>query len=179
MEYTFQNEIGKPIHVEIHEFHLVVRIDETERSIPYSAITDVRLGRRRNIFALEVLSIDFGSLRISHEHLGTTDGKIQSRQYSSFVRILHYHLIKNKSAPEFYSGPKTGNITLKFIFILIFAALAYLIEGYFSFVPLDPLFFSLLILGIGSLALASPYLVNWPKNYHPSNIPLNMLPPET
>jgi hypothetical protein len=37
----------------------------------------------------------------------------------------------------------------------------------------------LLILGIGSLALASPYLVNWPKNYHPSNIPLNMLPPET
>lgn len=179
MEYTFQNDVGKQIHVEMHEFHLVVRSDESERSIPYSAITDVRLGRRKSTFALEVQSMDFGSLRISHEHKNTSDGKVESRQYNSFVRILHHHLNKNQPIPEFYSGPKTGNLTIKFIFVLIFAVLAYLIEEYFSFVPFDAFFFSLLILGIGCLVLSAPYIANWPKTYHPSNIPLNMLPPDT
>ena len=179
MDYTFHNSIGKQIQVELNEYELVIRENEKEQLIPYSAITDVRLERKKNSYIADIQSMDFGSVQIYHHNEGTQEDQVQSRLYNTFIRILHFHLIKNRCHVEFYSGFKPSRIVEKFIFIVLLSAFAYLTEDYFSIIPLQPHIFGLLILGCGSLLLTGPYLINRPKTYNPSDIPLNMLPPVT
>jgi hypothetical protein len=180
MEYAFRNDFdGTITQVELNEFQLIIREGGLERNIPYATITSVRLEKKKSLFSLEVRSFQFGSISIRNQHSNTVDGKDQSRQYNTFVRILHYHLIKTQPSVEFKLDARPSNFLVKIFYVFCFSAVTYFFEDHFNLIPLDPLISSVLFMGLGLLAIFSPYIINPPKAYSPTDIPLTMLPPVT
>ena len=178
MEYTYRTRPHENlVQVEINPYQLIIREKGKDRSIPYPNITDVRLERKGNFYCTHIHSLDFGSLRITNRlYTESNQFQDQSRQYFTFVRVLHYHL-STKCSAEFYSGWKPQQVLLKFILLFTVSAILYSVEDYFDVLAIGPLVTPSLLLGLGALLLITPYLGNWPKAYHPSDIPLNMLPP--
>lgn len=178
MEYAFRNDSdGTITQVELNEFQLTIREGGCERNIPYTTITNIRLEKKSNLFSLEVRSFQFGNICISNLHSNTIDGKDQSRQYNTFVRILHYHLIKTKPSVDFRLDARPPNLLEKIFYTASLSALVYFFEDHFNVIPLDPLISSILLLGLGLLVIFSPYVINPSKTYSPTDIPLTMLPP--
>jgi hypothetical protein len=176
MEYTFRNDdTGTLTHVEVKKFQLAVRREGKEQAIPFSAITHVCLERKKNFYFLEIRSTDFGSVRVCFH--STRDNKVQSRQYNSFIQDLHYQLIKSRCPVEYCTGIKPSSLVEKGGSVFLLTVLSYSIENYFHFTPLDPVIFAMLMMGLGGVLIAVPYFVNRSKNYLPTDIPLNMLPP--
>lgn len=162
----------------MNSFQIFIREHSQERMIPYSAITDVRLERRKDYYFMRIQSLDFGSIQISNRLFsGSGQWQDQSRQYQTFVRVLHLHLSKAQCVAEFCAGFKPNSIVIKFILLTILSCLVYFIEDYLNVLSVHPLFAASTTLGIGSFLLLAPYLRNLPKSYNPSDIPLNMLPP--
>ena len=179
MKYTFNNHPGRnPIEVELNSFQLIIREPGQERMIPYSAITDVRLERRKNHYFMNIQSLDFGSIQISNRlYSSSQKWQDQSRQYQTFVRVLHLHLSKVQCVAEFCAGFKPNSLLTKLSLLAIFSFLVYFIEDYFNVLSIHPFVTASITMGIGAFLLLAPDLRNIPKSYNPSDIPLNMLPP--
>ena len=120
MDYTFQNSPSDKLKtISLDEFNLVVQSLGQKTVFPYSKIIEVQLYRSERKFKT-LLSIEGGKvLTITNKtfavHKREED---QSRAYSTFVRVLHFHL-KDKSRAAFSSGSskrKILNSTLAAIF---------------------------------------------------------------
>ena len=179
MKYTFTNHPNRnPTEVELNSFQLIIREYGQERMIPYSAITDVRLQRKKDLYFMSIQSLDFGSIQISNRlYSSSGQWQDQSRQYQTFVRVLHLHLSKAQCVAEFCVGFKPNSIVIKFILLTVLSLLVYFVEDYLNVLSIHPLLAASITLGIGAFLLLAPYLQNFPKSYNPSDIPLNMLPP--
>jgi hypothetical protein len=180
MKYAFNIHPDRnSIEVELNSFQLIIHEHGQERTMPYSAITDVRLERRKDIFFMTIHSLDYGSVRISNRlYSSSKQWHDQSRQYQTLVRILHLHLLKTQCEAEFCAGFKPNSMPTKFILITILSSLVYFIEDYFDIITfVHPVMAGFITLVIGILLLMAPYLRDIPKSYSPSDIPLNMLPP--
>jgi hypothetical protein len=179
MKYIFKSDPHlDSTELELTNFQLVVRQQGKERVIPYSAITDVRLECKSGSFFMTLQSLDYGSVRITNRSF-VADGKWddQSRQYHTFVRVLHLHLLEVHCKAEFCSGFKPTHLATKLVLLVVLSVLVYLVEDYFHVLPLSPFLEAGAVLIVSTLFLMVPYLKNPPKHYEPSNIPLNMLPP--
>ena len=179
MTYTFKSGPHQDvIELELTNFQLMIHQHGKERVIPYSAITDVRLECKSGLFSMTLQSLDYGSVRITNRSFAE-EGKWddQSRQYHTFVRVLHLHLLKSHCPAEFCSGFKPTNLMTKLVLLVVLSILVYSVENYFHFLPINPLMTAGIVLLLGTLILLIPYLKNPPKHYKPSDIPLNMLPP--
>jgi len=179
MKYAFKSQPNQNvIEMELTSFQIVIHQQGKERVIPYSAITDVRLECKKGLFFTTIQSLDFGSIQLSNRSVGES-GKWedQSRQYHTFVRVLHHHLMKTHCPAEFCAGFKPSHLSVKFMVLILVAALFYFVEEYFNIFHIHPLLVVLIVSGIGTLIILSPFLKNPPKSYNPSDIPLNMLPP--
>ncbi|MFZ2906465.1 MAG: hypothetical protein WAZ98_09705 [Cyclobacteriaceae bacterium] len=179
MKYSFKNGPDHPVtELELTNFQLLIREQGRERVIPYPDITDVNLECKGNSFYMTVQSLDFGSLRISNRSFnesGTWDN--QSRQYHTFVRVLHMHLLKAHCQAEFCSGFKPSHMLTKFSLLFLLSALLYFFADYTRILPINPLVAGSVLLILGTAFLLLPYVKNPPKHYKPSDIPLNLLPP--
>jgi hypothetical protein len=179
MQYTFTNGPHQgQIELELTNFQLHIRQQGKERIIPYSVITDVRLECKSGHFFMTLQSLDYGSVKISNRSFAE-EGKWedQSRQYHTFVRVLHLHLLKSHCPAEFCSGFKPSHLMTKLILLVILSVLVYSIENYLHLLPINPIITAGAALIVGTLILIVPYLKNPPKHYKPSDIPLDMLPP--
>lgn len=179
MKYSFKSAPDHPLtELELTNFQLLIREQGRERVIPYPDITDVNLECKGHSFYMTVQSLDFGSVRISNRsHSESGKWEDQSRQYHTFVRVLHMHLLKATCQAEFCSGFKPSHMLTKFSVLILFSALIYFLEDYARLLPISPLLAASVILILGTLFLLIPYAKNPPKHYKPSDIPLNMLPP--
>ncbi len=179
MEYTFKNSPDEPLtQIELSATQLTIREANKERIIPFSTITNLRLHRKKDFFFFEIHSLHFGFVRIGNRwYKETGEWDDQSRLYHSFVRILHFQLIKNQCQVNFCAGLVPSSIPEKYICLILFSILVYAISGYTNALPYPPFIIAGFVLTIGAVLLATPYLLNKPKTYPPSDIPLNMLPP--
>lgn len=178
MEYLFQNgSQEKPTKAFLNEFEMVVETASGRKTIPYANITEVRLGRKKDLYYSQIIALDYGTLLISNQSFENSgERKDQSRAYHTFMRILHLHL-SSKSKASFYSGFNLGKQATKVLVLLVATALLYLSEEYFDWVPLNSLVLSLLFFTFGFILIIAPKLSQWPKSYEPTEIPLDLLPP--
>lgn len=176
-EYTFKNSAGdKPCTVILTDYDLIVQTGGGERSIPYANIASVRLCRSRNIFTAVIQPDGQSAITISNQfYLSGREREDRSRQYATFVRILHYHL-KNKSAPEYVCGKHLHRlITLACVLVVLSFALAFVLE-YLNLNPLSTWGLALLISGVLLLILTATNWGRFPNIYKPDQIPFQFLP---
>jgi hypothetical protein len=99
----------------------------------------------------------------------------QSRAYLTFARVLHMHL-QEKSNAQYFTGFRVSKLIAVNGSWAIFVSLFFLTEEYFNVLKGNTLIASLLIFLAGTLLALGMQLNQWPKPYHPTNIPLHMLP---
>lgn len=178
MEYFFQSgRHEKPVKAILNEFDMVVETSTGTKSIPYASITEVRLGKKKDLYYSQVIALDFGTLLIPNKSVDTSGAwKDQSRIYHTFIRVLHLHL-SSKSKASFYTGFNFNEQAIKIMALLMATALLFLSEEYFDWVPLSALILSLLFFALGFILILAPKLSQWPKSYEPTEIPFDLLPP--
>lgn len=177
MEYSFKNTARDQVHtILLNDYNLTVRSGSEETIVPYANITNVRLCKvSQEIFRM-IISFNDKTLVVTNQFVADNGGtENRSRLYSTFVRVLHFHL-KDKSAALYKSGCsreklwRSGIAAATGSFILCFVAdfLGFsMINPYIDAAILSATFISLLlILQIGSL----------PKDYSATNIPFELLP---
>lgn len=176
-EYTFKNRANeKPCTIILTDYNMVVQTSGSERSIPYANITSVRLCRSRNKFTTIIQPDGQASVTIGNQfYLSTREREDRSRQYATFVRILHFHL-KEKSAPEYVCGKHLHRlITWACVLVVLSFALAFVLE-YLNMNPLSTWGMALLISSAMLLTLMATSWGRFPNIYKPDQIPFQFLP---
>jgi len=179
MEYTCQNHPKeKEITIVLEQYDLVVISDKTSRKIPYAEITEIRLNKKKNLYLIQIITLDYGTVLVTSQSFGKKGETIdQSRLYLTFTRILHMHLIE-KSNATYFSGVSLNKLLLFLGIWLVVTILFYITDDYFQFVPGNPLLLTSLIFFVG-ISVLGARVTRWPKSYKPTDIPLHMLPSAT
>ncbi len=177
MEYVFKNSISqKPSTILLSEFSMSVQSGTEEKSISYASIFSVRLSKSK-VFFKTIITVDGEKPIEITNRFYRADGSFEdrSRQYETFVRVLHFHL-KEKSGAHFCTGCSWGKIFLGASGTVL-AAFALSLALHFlhiNFIDLVTQFFLLATLFLGFLfAVMWP---NFPKAYQPAHIPSHFLP---
>ncbi|TXH25571.1 MAG: hypothetical protein E6Q96_08995 [Cyclobacteriaceae bacterium] len=176
-EYTYKNGAGeKPCTVSLTDYNLIIQTGDQIRSIPYANIVSVRLCRSRNRFTAIVQPDGQPSITISNQfYLSGREYEDRSRQYATFVRILHFHL-KDKSTPEYVCGKHLHRlITWACILVVLSFAVAFVLD-YFNQNPFSTWGLALLISGVMLLILTATSWGRFPNIYKPDQIPFQFLP---
>ena len=178
MEYTFRaSSVEMPTTILLTEYNLTIKQGKLETVIPYAGISEVILNKSGDKVYKTVLQPESGKpLLITNKYY--TSGKSvedRSRAYSTFVRVLHFHL-KDKSKANFTSGNSTKKITLLTMLAAAVGFLISLTSGFLGVVFIHPLVDGViltllfvvmgLVFGLGRL----------PRPYQPTDIPLDFLP---
>ncbi|MBN8652828.1 MAG: hypothetical protein J0L67_15450 [Cytophagales bacterium] len=176
-EYTFKNSISdKPCTVILTDYNLIVQKGGDERSIPYANIASVRLCRSRKRFTAVIQPDGQVPITISNQfYLSGREREDRSRQYATFVRILHFHL-KDKSAPEYVCGKHLHSLIIwACILVVLSFALAFVLE-YLNLNPISTWGLALLISGTMLMILTATSWGRFPNIYKPDQIPFQFLP---
>ena len=178
LEYTFRNSVKEEAQtIMLNDFNMTVRSGKTSFTIPYANITSVRLCRMSSASYKMIIHHDSDKpLIISNRYVVKNNHvEDQSRLYSTFVRILHFHL-KDKSAAEYSSGCsinfmwRWGIAAVVFSFILSFAA------DYLGFKIMDAYLEATILAGVFAAVIFLLNAGRLPKSYTSTDIPLNLLP---
>jgi Mn2+/Fe2+ NRAMP family transporter len=95
--------------------------------------------------------------------------------YSTFVRVLHYHL-KDKSGAIYSSGCSKTVLWKWGIFSIIPAFIFSFTIDYLGYGLINPYALTLIITGVSAIAVLFLQFGQWPKEYNATDIPLNLLP---
>jgi hypothetical protein len=179
MRYTFKpKNQDRDICAETNTDNLIIIKDEELVEIPYAAINKVKLEKCRDEFFIEIDAGHFGSFQIHNATYSLERQRIdQSRLYHTFVRIFHYHLLKGQCSATFISQFRQSDIEVRFLLWALLAAFVYLLENYVDFLPLNSSTLAVSILVLGMCWMLTPYIFRRSRQYNPSDIPLEMLPP--
>jgi hypothetical protein len=175
VEYIFKNSYtAEPITIVLSEFSLSLVSCQKEKLVPYASILSVRLKKSGKKFHLIIKPSDQPEIVISNTYIISRD-KVEDRspQYTTFVRVLHFHL-REKSMAYYICGNSLQRILLTSCASVIVAfGLSY------SLANLLPYNSNLIALGLSFLGIALIAIVNWrhfPNVYKPENIPSQFLP---
>lgn len=171
VEYTFKNSVsGEPTTVVLSEYSLSLLTEGKETLIPYANILSVRLARSGNKFYMAIKPSDHPEIQISHVSVTNVE---EGSQYTTFVRVLHYHL-REKSMAYYVCGNNLQRILfISCASVLIAFGLSHSISS-LSFYHSN-----LVALGLSFLGITVIAIVNWgyfPNIYKPENIPAQFLP---
>lgn len=162
----------KPYTIRLFEFHLEWQHGKEGGIIDYTNIVSVRLKHVKNKYKIKIQSDYQGKITLSNRFY-LSNGKFEdrSRQYDTFVRILHLHL-NRQSTSSFFTGFSWNELILRASVMIIIDLLAQWTLVWKSdtnqwFLGLNILVFSL----VGWLVLKK-----YPRPYSPENIPLPFLP---
>jgi len=103
VEYTFRPSLDEvPTTICLAEYNLTVKKGKQETVIPYAVITDVTIKRSSGKqFETRLLPVGGKPIIITNTYqTSSRDVEDRSRAYSTFVRVLHFHL-KDKSKAKF------------------------------------------------------------------------------
>ena len=150
---------------------------DREEVIPYSQINSVRLSKMNgNRFCITLKPSNRKPISIANcYHLPGGGLEDRSRQYTAFVRVLHYHL-KQKSNSVFFSG---FSFHLLLVWLLISAFTGFLvsfISEYFGMSLMNPFGQALILTCIIAITIVLFNYGRLPKTYSPEEIPFQYLP---
>lgn len=148
-----------------------------EFSIIYAGVSSVNLDRGSDKIFKTVLHLEgHRPLLITNKYY-TSERAVEdrSRAYSTFIRVLHYHL-KDKSKASYAYGTRRSRLGLSVSFA---AALAFGISFTAEFMGVS--IFNAYVQGAILAALMATAILfisvrHWPRNYNPAEIPLEFLP---
>lgn len=178
VEYTYQKSASDlPCTALLNEYLITFRTSREENAIPYSMIREVKLIRESDKKFKTVLELNDGHSHTITNYAFTSDKKAEdlSRTYTTFIRVLHFHL-KDKSKATFTSGNparKTWNqVTLSIIasFLISFTA------EFFGVSLVNPIIQAVVLIVMMGIVILAINMGRWPRHYHPTDIPLEFLP---
>jgi len=178
VEYTYQKSASDlPCTALLNEYLITFRTSKEETAIPYSMIVEVKLIRESDKKFKTVLELNDGHIYTIANYSFTPDKEIEdlSRAYTTFIRVLHFHL-KDKSKATFTSGNparKTWNrVTLSIIvsFLISFTA------EFFGVGLVNPIVQAVVLIIMMGIVILALNMGRWPRHYQPTDIPLEFLP---
>ncbi len=178
MEYTFKNSIKhSPCTILLAEYNMSVQSAKQERTISYASVTSVRLTKSNGKFFKTIINVDNEeSVEISNCFClkdGTKEDR--SRQYETFIRVLHFHL-KQKSSATYSSGNSWNKILLLSVGCLLISLLISVALDFLRVSFLDRSTQTLLMATLIAGFLISASWPFWPHQYIPDQIPPQFLP---
>jgi hypothetical protein len=166
-----------PTTIYLNEYNLTIRQGKQETVIPYAGINEVVLNKpRAKVFRTRINPEGGRPVVITNTYY-TSEKTIEdrSRAYSTFVRVLHFHL-KDKSKANFMSGNGAQSIWIWLCFATALGFLTALTAGYLGVVFINSLVDgAILAIAFGAIVVAMR-LGRFPKAYTPNDIPLEFLP---
>lgn len=171
-EYICKNSISdKPCSVKLYEHHLEWQRGNKSGTFDYTNIVAVRLQRNRKKFVIHIQSDYQGAITLSNRYyLSNLKFEDRSRQYNTFVRVMHHHLMKNSTA-SFFTGTSWNRLALwaglTFLGAWIFQVALAAESGALWIILVDVAL---------ALLVAVSVFVKCPRVYSPENIPLEFLP---
>lgn len=176
MDYTYQNSPAeKPHTILLNEYNMTVRSSGQEEVFPYSQIVAVRLDRSERHF--KTMLITEGGRILTITNKSYSEGRVyqdQSRPYTTFVRILHFHL-KDKSRAVFTSGSKNKLWMSALLSVLIAFVISFTVE-YFGLGLVNPYVQAAVLAAMAGIVILALNMGKWPRHYNPADIPLEFLP---
>jgi hypothetical protein len=178
VEYTFKNSLSeKAITIILGPTGMVLQSPEREEMIGYDQVTSVKLSRlAESSFRIRIGIDAHPPIVVTNRYfLPSGEFEDRSREYSTFVRLLHFHL-KTKSAPVYTSGKSLRLVVIWGVVSAFAAFFVSFVSEYLGMSVVDP-FIQASILT--AFILAMIFLINkgkLPKEYSPEDIPLQFLP---
>jgi len=178
VEYTYQKSaFDKPCTVSLSEYNLTFQTSQEENAIPYSMIVEVKLIRESNKKFKTVLVLNNGRTYTIFNHSFIPDNKREdrSRAYSTFIRVLHFHL-KDKSRAVFISGNPARRTWNQMAFSVMTSFLISFTAEFFGLSLVNPVIQAIVLIVMIGIVILAMNMGRWPKQYHPTDIPLEFLP---
>jgi hypothetical protein len=178
VEYTYQKSASAlRCTALLNEYTITFRTSKGENAIPYSMVVEVKLIRESNKKFITIIELDNSDTYTITNYSFSPEKKIEdhSRAYSTFIRVLHFHL-KDKSKATFTSGSparKTWNrVTLSIIvsFFISFTA------EFFGVSLVNPFIQAAVLIVMIGIVILAVNMGRWPRHYHPNDIPMEFLP---
>jgi hypothetical protein len=161
----------------LSNYNLILQSPEKEEVIPYANITAVQLSKvRKQSYAMRLTFENHGTVVITNKYfLPTGECEDRSRHYTTFVRVLHFHL-KDKSFAAYNSGLGLRHLLIWSLYAAFLSFSFSFISEFYEFSVVNPF---VQALGLTIITVIGIVVLNrgqWPKAYSPSNIPLRFLP---
>lgn len=177
MEYSFKNTARDLVHtVLLNDYNMTVRTGGTEIVIAYANITNVRLCKVSGEVFRMIVSYQGKILMVTNQFVAD-NGAIEnrSRLYSTFVRVLHFHL-KDKSTAHYKSGCSREKLFRSTVFAAAFSFILCFIADFLGFHILNPYVNAVILSALCVGVLLMMQLGRLPKDYSATNIPFELLP---
>ena len=178
MEYTYQKSASDlPCKVLLNEYTITFHTSKGENAIPYSMIVEVKLIRESDKKFKTTLVLNDGHTHTIANYSFTPDKKIEelSRTYTTFIRVLHFHL-KDKSKAIFTSGNPARKTWSRVILSIIISFLISFTTEFFGISLINPVVQAVVLIIMMGVVILAVNMGRWPRHYHPSDIPLEFLP---
>lgn len=177
MEYTYKNSFKeKPVTVVLRPFSIHLQAADGETKIPYVNVTAVHLVKRRGLCKAVVEIEDRQPLVITNRfYLAPGEFENRGAAYSTFIRVLHYHL-KDKSDAMFSSGINYVSLAIRFLIVCFSAALIAFIAEYAGLAVVNSFVLALMIALATLVGIFFYQRRKISKQYNPADIPLHFLP---
>lgn len=175
MQYAFRNTVRQdPTTITLLDTKLVVVLGNSSRSIPYTSITRVQMEQIGNRLYAIRLFLDRGDpiLVTNRQYASSGALEIQSHAYSTFVRVLHFHL-REKTKADFVIKAGKSFLWLEGVGAAALAfGLVYMGDNWG--ISSEQ---SLAAVGLIGIAFGTfLFLHHRKKVYSPNDIPLELLP---
>jgi hypothetical protein len=172
-EYICKNSAySKPCTLQLHENSLEWQCGKKNGKILYSKISTVLLNKQGKKYSIQIESSRDVIIASNRFHLSNTEYEDRSRQYSTFVRMLHLHL-SNQKTTSFFSGTSSKVLFLflglSFTSCLGFQIVVTYLLGYVNWPMLGITVVVLLLVSVVSFRQR-------PRPYDGKEIPLDYLP---
>jgi hypothetical protein len=178
LEYTFRNSAKEDAQtVRLNDYSLSVRSGQNTITIPYANITGVRLCKiNSSMYKMTLQLEDHKSLIITNRYVVKGNHiEDQSRLYSTFVRVLHFHL-KDKSKAVYSSGCNMDSVWKWGIAAVVFSFAISFATEFMGFKIMDAYLEATILTGVFALVIFLFHAGQLPKAYTSTDIPLNLLP---
>jgi hypothetical protein len=176
VEYSFRNSPnGEVLSILLEEYDFILQKGIEKESIAYANILSVRITRSGKVYKIHICPDGHRPIVISS--LSFENGKTvdQFREYALLVRVLHHHL-RDKSKAVFSCG---GNSEKLWQWIGLSAAFSFVISviaDYWGISLVNPYLQALILTALCGIVVIALNARNLPRNYTPTDIPLQFLP---
>jgi hypothetical protein len=177
VEYTFKSaDREEPITLVLGDNSISVRSLDSETAIPYAGITRVQLCRGSRGLYKTILHFDGGKPLVINNQPYVADNSVdQSRLYSTFIRVLHYHL-KDKSSATYSIGYSMDSLARMGILGVAISFGVSFLANFLGFDLINPVASAFILTGVSAAGIFLLYAGQLPKTYIATNIPLELLP---
>lgn len=177
LEYTFKNSIQDQAHtILLNDYNMTVRSGQVEAVVPYANITNVRLCKVSDEIFRMIISYNDKTLVVTNQFVSNTgETGNQSRFYTTFVRVLHFHL-KDKSKASYKSGCSREKLRRSALVAVFASFILCFVSDFLGFSIINPYADAFILSAFFIGALLMIQVGRLPKDYSATNIPFELLP---